>query len=71
MGYFVGFVFFEGGEFVGIWEVFVDGFVCVDMIINVMDVVFWLMGLVEGFDGFLYISDMEKGVIWWVSYIGL
>lgn len=69
-GYFVGFVPFEGGEPLGTWEVFADGFARVDTIINVTDAVFRPMGLAEGPDGSLYISDTEKGAIWRVSYTG-
>lgn len=69
-GYFVGFVPFENGEPIGSWEIFADGFARVDTIVNVTDAVFRPMGLAEGPDGSLYISETEQGAIWRVSYSG-
>jgi len=69
-GYFVGFVPFREGKAVGTWEVFADGFARVDTIVNVTDAVFRPMGLAEGPDGSLYISDTEHGAIWRVRYTG-
>ncbi len=69
-GYFVGFVPFEGGAPIGTWEVFADGFARVDTIVSVTDAVFRPMGLAEGPDGSLYISDTEQGAIWRVRYTG-
>ncbi|MBX2873963.1 MAG: PQQ-dependent sugar dehydrogenase [Saprospiraceae bacterium] len=70
-GYFVGFVPFEDGKPSGSWEVFADGFARVDTIVNVTDAVFRPMGLAEGPDGSLYISDTEQGAIWRVKYSGM
>lgn len=67
-GYFVGFVPFEEGKPTGEWEVFADGFARVDTIVNVSDAVFRPMGLAEGPDGSLYISDTEHGAIWRIRY---
>lgn len=69
-GYFVGFVPFENGEPSETWEVFADGFARVDTIVNVTDAVFRPMGLAEGPDGSLYISETEHGAIWRISYTG-
>lgn len=69
-GYFVGFIPFQEGKPAGTWEVFADGFARVDTIANVTDAVFRPMGLAEGPDGSLYISDTEHGAIWRVSYTG-
>lgn len=69
-GYFIAFVPFENGDPTGEWEVFADGFVGVDPLINVSDAVYRPMGLAEGPDGSLYISDTEKGKIWRVMYKG-
>ncbi len=69
-GYFVAFVPFENGEPTGEWEVFADGFARVDPIVTVNDAVYRPMGLAEGPDGSLYISDTEKGRIWKIRYTG-
>jgi glucose/arabinose dehydrogenase/mono/diheme cytochrome c family protein len=69
-GYFIGFIPFEAGKPTGQFEVFADGFAAVDPIVNVSDAVYRPMGLAEGPDGSLYISDTEKGKIWRVMYDG-
>ncbi|MDH5604018.1 MAG: PQQ-dependent sugar dehydrogenase [Cyclobacteriaceae bacterium] len=69
-GYIIVFVPFEKGEPSGDWEVFADGFAGVDPIVNVSDAHYRPMGLAEGPDGSLYISDTEKGKIWRVMYTG-
>ena len=67
-GYFVGFVPFENGRATGQWEVFADGFAIVDPIVSVNDAVYRPMGIAEGPDGSLYISDSVKGKIWKITY---
>ncbi|MEP7108351.1 MAG: PQQ-dependent sugar dehydrogenase [Ferruginibacter sp.] len=69
-GYFVGFVPFSNGQPSGPWEVFADGFAGMDTIISTMDSKCRPMGLAEGPDGSLYISDSRKGKIWRVKYRG-
>lgn len=69
-GYFVGFVPFKNGKPVGNWEVFADGFAGVDPIINVSDARFRPMGLAEGPDGSLYITDSRKGKVWRIMFKG-
>ncbi|WP_419801206.1 c-type cytochrome [Mucilaginibacter sp.] len=69
-GYMVAFVPFADGKPSGDWEVFADGFAKVDPIVNVSDAVYRPMGLTEGPDGSLYISDTEKGKIWRVMFKG-
>ena len=69
-GYFVGFIPFENGMPTGAVEIFVDGFARVDTIQNVRDAVFRPMGLAEGPDGSLYISETEKGAIWKIEFKG-
>ncbi|NAS10751.1 PQQ-dependent sugar dehydrogenase [Poritiphilus flavus] len=69
-GYFVGFVPFKDGKPSGAWEVFADGFAVVDPIVNVNDAHFRPMGIAEGPDGSLYISDSVKGKIWKITYQG-
>jgi glucose/arabinose dehydrogenase/mono/diheme cytochrome c family protein len=69
-GYIIAFVPFKEGMPSGPWEVFADGFAKVDPIVNVSDAAYRPMGLAEGPDGSLYISDTEKGKIWRVMFKG-
>jgi glucose/arabinose dehydrogenase/mono/diheme cytochrome c family protein len=67
-GYFVCFVPFKDGKFSGEWEVFADGFAGMDTIVNVSDAKARPMGLAQGPDGSLYISDSRNGKIWRIIY---
>jgi len=67
-GYFVAFVPFRGGAPSGPWEVFADGFAGVDPIVSTSDAAARPMGLSQGPDGSLYISDSVKGKIWRVTF---
>ncbi len=69
-GYFVAFVPFKNGAPSGPWEVFADGFAGMDTIVNTTDAECRPMGLAEGPDGSLYISDSHKGKIWRIMYKG-
>jgi glucose/arabinose dehydrogenase len=69
-GYFVCFVPFKDGRPTGKWEVFADGFAGVDTIVNTSDAHHRPMGLAEGPDGSLYVSDSRKGKIWRIIYKG-
>jgi glucose/arabinose dehydrogenase/cytochrome c553 len=69
-GYIVTFVPFKNGVPSGPWEVFADGFAKVDPIVNVSNAVYRPMGLAEGPDGSLYVSDTEKGKIWRIMFKG-
>ena len=69
-GYFVGFVPFKDGKPSGPWEVFANGFAGMDTIINTTDAKHRPMGLAEGPDGSLYISDSQKGKIWRIMFKG-
>ena len=69
-GYFVCFVPFKDGKPNGNWEVFADGFAGVDTIVNTSDAHHRPMGLAEGPDGSLYVSDSRKGKIWRIIYSG-
>ena len=69
-GYFVCFVPFKDGKFSSEWEVFADGFAGTDTIVNVSDAKARPMGLAQGPDGSLYISDSRKGKIWRVMFDG-
>ncbi|GAA4413128.1 hypothetical protein GCM10023187_41110 [Nibrella viscosa] len=69
-GYIIGFVPFKDGKPSGNYEVFADGFVGVDPVVNVSDAVYRPMGIAMGPDGSLYIAETEKGKIWRITYKG-
>ena len=63
-GYIVAFIPFENGKPFGRWEVFADGFSEQEIIIKMKDATYRPMGLSEGPEGSLYISDSKKVKIW-------
>ena len=67
-GYVVGFIPFKDGLPSGELEIFADGLAQVDVIKEMKDAKYRPMGLAEGKDGSLYISDSKKGKIWRVAY---
>ncbi len=67
-GYIVAFVPFENGKPMDKWEVFADGFAGVDTIKKMEDAKYRPMGLSEGPDGSLYISESKKGKIWRILF---
>lgn len=67
-GYIVCFVPFNKDGTAREWEVFADGFTVVDTVVNTSDAVYRPMGLSEGPDGSIYISESNKGKIWRVMY---
>ncbi len=69
-GYIVAFIPFENGKPVDKWEVFADGFAGVDTITYMADARHRPMGLSEGPDGSLYISESKKGKIWRIIFKG-
>ncbi|HEY4155255.1 MAG TPA: c-type cytochrome [Puia sp.] len=69
-GYIVCFAPFVNGKPTGQYEVFADGFTGVDTVANTSDAKYRPMGLSEGPDGSLYISESNKGKIWRVMYKG-
>ena len=72
-GYIVAFIPFEGeglGKSVDKWEVFADGFAGVETIANMSDAKYRPMGLSEGPDGSLYVSESKKGKIWRIVFTG-
>ena len=69
-GYFVAFVPLAAGAPSGPWEVFADGFAAVDPIVNTSNAAARPMGLAQGPDGSLYVSDSVKGRIWRVMFKG-
>ena len=76
-GYIVAFIPFDDDQLSSAlekpldqWEVFADGFAGVDTITNMSDAHYRPMGLSEGPDGSLYISESKKGKIWRVVFTG-
>lgn len=69
-GYFVSFVPWEDSEFSSEWEVFANGFAGVDPIVNTSDAEARPMGIAEGPDGSIYITESKNGKIWRVVYTG-
>ena len=69
-GYIVAFIPFKNGKPINKWEVFADGFAEVDTIISMSDAKYRPMGLSEGPDGSLYISESRKGKIWRIIFKG-
>lgn len=67
-GYIVAFIPFEKGKPKGKWEVFADGFTGKDTLSVMQDAKFRPMGLAEGPEGSLFISESKQGKIWRVQY---
>jgi glucose/arabinose dehydrogenase len=69
-GYHVVFVPFDGAEPSGDWSVFADSFKGAEVLEDNDDAEFRPMGLAQGPDGALYITDSVQGRIWRVTYEG-
>jgi glucose/arabinose dehydrogenase len=69
-GYLVAFVPFHDGLPSGEMEIFANGFAGKDVIRGPGEAAYRPMGIAEGPDGSLYISDSEKGRIWRIIYSG-
>ena len=69
-GYVVGFIPFTNGEPSGEMEIFADGFAGIEIIESMEDAKYRPMGLAQGPDGSLYISESKKGKIWRVLFNG-
>lgn len=67
-GYFVAFVPFVNGMPSGEMEIFADGFAGVKVIKSPNDAIYRPMGLAQGPDGSIYVSDSEEGRIWRIIY---
>jgi glucose/arabinose dehydrogenase len=67
-GYYVVFIPFAGGKPSGEMEVFADGFAGVDFVKSPDDAKYRPMGLAQGPDGSLFVSDSREGRIWKISY---
>jgi glucose/arabinose dehydrogenase len=70
VGYNVAFVPFEGGAPAGDWSVFADGFTGAEVLADEDDAEHRPMGLAQGPDGALYVTDSVRGRIWRVTYEG-
>ena len=69
-GYVVGFIPFKEGVPSGKIEIFADGFAGKSVLIDMEDANYRPMGLAQGPDGSLYISESKKGKIWRVFFSG-
>lgn len=69
-GYIIAFIPFDGGKPTGKWEVFADGFTGREIVTNMSQAKYRPMGLSEGPDGSLYISESKQGKIWRVLFQG-
>ncbi len=69
-GYFVAFVPMKDGKPAGEWEIFAEGFPQVEVIESPRDAEYRPMGLAQGPDGSLYVTDSRKGRIWRIMYYG-
>ena len=69
-GYIVAFIPFQDGKPTGTWEVFADGFAGADIIKQMKDAKYRPMGLAQGPDGSLFISESKKGKIWRIIFQG-
>lgn len=67
-GYFVVFIPFENGKPSGDWEIFADGFAGVENIQSPGDAKHRPVGLAQGPDGALYVSDDTQGTIYRITY---
>ena len=69
-GYIVAFIPFKNGKPAGNLEVFADGFTQTDLVKQMKDSKYRPMGLAQGPDGSLYVSESKNGKIWRVIFNG-
>ena len=69
-GYIVAFIPFQDGKPTVTWEAFADGFAGTDKIKQMKDAKYRPMGLAQGPDGSLFISESKKGKIWRIIFQG-
>ena len=69
-GYVVGFIPFKEGKPNGDLEIFADGFAGKEILVDMEDAKYRPMGLAQGPDGSLFISESKKGKIWRVFFSG-
>jgi glucose/arabinose dehydrogenase len=69
-GYQVAFAPRENGEFTGNWETFADGFTGVTPLMAPQDAVHRPVGIAQGPDGSVFVTDDVGGRIWRIFYTG-
>ena len=69
-GYVVGFIPFKEGVPSGKLEIFADGFAGRSILVDMEEANYRPMGLAQGPDGSIYISESKKGKIWRVFFSG-
>ena len=67
-GYYVVFIPFEEAYPSGEWEIFADGFAGEEVVMQPHEAKHRPMGLAQGPEGFLYVSDSQTGKIWKIRY---
>jgi glucose/arabinose dehydrogenase len=67
-GFFVAFVPFQNGLPSGEMETFADGFAGVKVVNSDNEAQYRPMGLAQGPDGCIYVSDSEEGRVWRITY---
>ncbi len=67
-GYFVVFQPFKDGKPSGDWEVFADNFAGTSHITSPNKAKFRPVGLAQGPDGSIYVTDDSQGMVWKISY---
>lgn len=67
-GYFIAFVPFKGGKPSGDWEIFADNFAGEDLKNPTGPIKYRPVGLAQGPDGSLYVSDDMEGAIFRIAY---
>ena len=69
-GFFIGFIPFINGVPSTSWEVFADGFAEKETIVSSSEAAHRPMGIAQGPDGSLYVSDLVTGKIWRIMFRG-
>jgi glucose/arabinose dehydrogenase len=69
-GYNVVFVPMREGKITGDWRIFADGFKGTDKLMNPIKTAYRPVGIAEGPDGELYLSEDKHGRIWKISWAG-
>lgn len=67
-GYYVVFIPFDGAYPSGDWEIFADGFAGKDVVMQPHEAEHRPMGLAQGPEGSLFVSDSQSGKIWKIQY---
>ncbi|TAE47063.1 MAG: sorbosone dehydrogenase [Bacteroidetes bacterium] len=69
-GYMVAFVPMKDGKPNGEWEIFAEGFPGIPEVQSPGDAHYRPVGLAQGPDGSIYVSDSQQGRIWRIGYYG-